>query len=83
MVINGHLDLVVPGVRVEEAERLGASDCVDDLVDPREDELILKACGVEVGVVDAEPPGTVFLLHQDWICQPFGALDESDEAGVE
>src|SRR3954464_1372158 len=46
LVLNSHFDLVVPRVGVEETQRLRTSGGVDYLVDPWEDELLLRAGAV-------------------------------------
>jgi hypothetical protein len=53
------------------------------LVDPWQNKLFLWTGRVEVGLVDAHPPGLFLLLNQDWICQPSGVLDRPDETGGE
>src|SRR3954462_7880539 len=53
---------------------------MDSLIDPREDELLLWAGAVQVGVGETQSPGPVFLLDQDWVCQPLGVFDWPNEA---
>jgi hypothetical protein len=77
-------DLVVPGVAVEEAEQVAARCGVDDLVNPRQPEGVLRAVLVEVGVVDAHPPLIrVLLADEDGVGEPLRMEDLSDEAGRE
>jgi hypothetical protein len=76
-------DLVVPGVAVEE-EQVAARRGVDDLIDPRQPEVVLGAVLVDVGVVDAHPPLVrVLLVDEDRVGEPLRMEDFSDEASRE
>ena len=83
LIREGHLDLVVTRVGVEEAQQLGAGYGVDDLVDPRQSKRVLGACAVQVGVVDAHAPGAVLLQHQDRVRQPRRVDDLHDKPSGE
>src|SRR3954463_4000701 len=52
LVIDCHFYLVVTKVGVKESQRHQAHGRVDDLIDPREDELLLWAGAIEICVVD-------------------------------
>ena len=54
---------------------------VDDLVDARESEGILRAMLVEVCVIDAHPPLIVILFENEyWIRQPLRVVNLFDES---
>ena len=46
LVLDGHFDLVVTRIGVEETQRFRARGGINYLVDPREDELLLRAGAV-------------------------------------
>jgi hypothetical protein len=74
---------VVPGVAVEEAEQVAARCGVDDLINLRQPERVLRAVFVEISVVDAHPPLVCVLADEDGVGKPLRMEDFSDEAGRE
>jgi hypothetical protein len=81
---SSSLNLVVPGVVVEEAEQVAARCGVDDLVNPRQPEGVLGAVLVEIGVVDAHPPLiSILLADEDGVGKPLRMEDFTNEAGRE
>jgi hypothetical protein len=77
-------DLVVPGVAIEEAEQVTARRGVDDLINPRQPERVLRAVLVEIGVVNTHPRLVrVLLADEDGVGKPLRMEDFSDEAGRE
>jgi hypothetical protein len=76
-------NLVVPGVAVEEAEQVVARRGVDDLINPRQPEGVLRIVLVEVGVVDAYPPLVrVLLADEDGVGKPLRMEDFMDETSL-
>jgi hypothetical protein len=75
---------VLPGVAVEEAEKVAARRGVDDLINPRQPEGILGEVHVEVSVVDAHSLLIhVLLADEDGVGEPLRMEYFSDEAGRE
>jgi hypothetical protein len=71
---------VVPGLAVEEADKVAACRGVDDLINLRQPEGVLGAVLVEVGVVDAHPPLVqVLLADKDGVGEPLRMEDFFDE----
>lgn len=57
-----HRNLVIAQVSVEEAQHLTVGGGVDHLVNAQEGKQILRACLVEVGVINTHPPFIALLL---------------------
>jgi hypothetical protein len=72
--INGvHAHLVVARAQVELGEKVGAMQLIEQLIDHRNRELVLRCLGIQGPVVDAEPPRVVGLADQqdrgrEWRC---------------
>ena len=72
---------MITRVAVEEGEQDTPGSGVDDLVNARESEGILRAMLVEVCVVDAHPSFVVVLFEDEyWIRQPLGVVNFFDES---
>ena len=59
-----HAHLVIAGMQVQLGEEHGAMQLIEELVDQRDQELVLGGLVIERAVVDAEAPGAVCLLDQ-------------------
>jgi len=67
-----HLDLIITGVGVHEAEELVARCRFYQLIDPWKGINILWASFIEIDKVDADSPLTILLLHENGIREPVG-----------
>lgn len=65
-----HGDLVVLGVRVQEAEQLVSSGGIGHLVYPGNGKAILRADLIEVYEIYVYPPIPVVFLYEDWVRNP-------------
>ena len=74
LVFCGHMELVVPCIRIHEAEQCMAHRRVEQPVDLWEREIVFWTSLVQVREVDAHPPGPSLLSHQNYIGQSLGVL---------
>ena len=83
LIFGFQLDLVVPRISVEEQKEGATRSAVDNLVDARQREVVLRVVLVQVGEVDAHTQGIgVFLRHHHWVCHPGGLFDLPNETGL-
>jgi hypothetical protein len=68
---------------VEERHDFASGLTIDYLVDPWQREIILGACLVEAGEIDAHPPLAALLLHHDYVSKPHRVGDWLDEIGLQ
>ena len=82
LVFDFQLDLVVTRICVEERQEGTTRSGVDNLVDARQREVVLRAVLVQVGEVDAHAQGIGILLrHHHWVSYPSGLLDLPNKTG--
>ena len=64
-----HSDLLITRVHVEERETIASGCRVDDLIDLREQKIVLRAMLVQGHVVDAHPVDVcIFLREKHRVC---------------
>ena len=73
-----HVDLVVAGESIHEAEEFMAGCGIYYEVDQRKRETIFRACSVDVNEIDAESPFSVRFFDEYDVGQPFRVLHFSD-----
>jgi hypothetical protein len=78
-----HIYLVVAGEAIKERHDFAPGCAINDLVNPRQREIILGAGLVEVGEVNAHPPLAALLLHHDYVGEPRRIGGWLDEVGLE
>jgi hypothetical protein len=77
-----HIYLVAAGEAIKERHDFTPGRAIDDLVDPRQQEIILGAGFVEAGEVNAHPPLVALLFHHDYVGEPRRVGDWLDEVGL-
>ena len=56
---------------------------VHELVNSGNQEGVLWACFVEVCLVNADPPFSIWFFNHNYICKPFGVVNFPDKLGCE
>ena len=78
-ILHDHVDLVVAVKGIQEAQQVAFGGGVDNLVNAREREGILRAGHVEVGEVDTHALLPSFLGDDDGVRQPLWVPRLSDD----
>ena len=81
-ILHDHVDLVVAVKGIQEAQQVAFGGGVDNLVNAREREGILRAGHVEVGEVDTHALLPSFLGDDDGVRQPLWVSQLSDDSCV-
>ena len=83
LVVWVHTDLVVAGEGVHKTKEFMVGYGIYDEVNPRQREIVLWACSVDVSEVDAESPFDVFFFDKYDVGQPFRIFYLSDCSPLE
>ena len=73
---------MIARVAIEEEEQSAAGRRVNDLVDARQTERVLRAVLIEIGIINTHPPVLFILFENEYkICKPLGMHDLSNKTG--